>query len=67
MTSDLITEIEAAKLLGVSHKALKTWRYAGDSPSFYRLSSKTIRYDPDIVKKWLETKALNKDTDKEIK
>jgi predicted DNA-binding transcriptional regulator AlpA len=42
--ADLITEIEAASLLGVSPRTLQAWRYRARGPRFVRLSTKSVRY-----------------------
>lgn len=40
----LLTESEAANLLGLSPLTLRQWRGKGIGPSFIRMSPKVIRY-----------------------
>lgn len=40
----LLTPVQAADMLGVSHRLLERWRGSGDGPQFVRLSRKSIRY-----------------------
>ena len=53
MTTDsshqrLLTEFEAASVLGVSPKTLRRWRWAGRPPAFVKIGS-AVRYDPTEI------------------
>jgi predicted site-specific integrase-resolvase len=41
----LLTETEAAELLGLSPTTLRQWRGKGIGPSFIRMTPKVIRYN----------------------
>ncbi len=41
----LVTEHEAARLLGLSVKTLRRWRWAGKGPNFVKIGS-AVRYEP---------------------
>ena len=40
----LLTEQQAALLLGVTTRALQKWRVRGTGPQFVRISSRCVRY-----------------------
>ena len=40
----LINEHEAARVLGLSVKTLRRWRWSGKPPSFYKIGA-AVRYD----------------------
>ncbi len=41
----LVNEHEAARLLGLSVKTLRRWRWAGKGPNFVKIGS-AVRYEP---------------------
>ena len=41
----LVNEYEAARLLGLSVKTLRRWRWAGKGPNFVKIES-AVRYEP---------------------
>ncbi len=41
----LVNEHEAARLLGLSEKTLRRWRWAGKPPRFLKIGS-AVRYEP---------------------
>ncbi len=43
--SFLINEHEAARILGLSVKTLRRWRWAGRPPGFLKIGA-AVRYDP---------------------
>ena len=43
--SALVAEAEAARILGLSVKTLRRWRWAGRGPCFVKIGS-AVRYDP---------------------
>lgn len=42
----LITQTEAAELLGVAPSTLNFWRATGRGPAFVRISARCVRYRP---------------------
>jgi predicted DNA-binding transcriptional regulator AlpA len=40
----LLSEKEAAKILGFSHRTLQAWRVSGGGPQFIRVSARCVRY-----------------------
>ena len=51
--SYLINEHEAARLLGLSVKTLRRWRWAGRPPSFFKIGA-AVRYDPAELAAFIE-------------
>lgn len=51
--TSLISEYEAADLLGVTQRSLQTLRLAGRGPRFIRLNERLIRYRIDDILQWL--------------
>ncbi len=49
----LIRQEEAARLLGVSPRALEAWRYRGGGPKFIRISGRCIRYRRADLQAWI--------------
>ena len=50
----LLREIDAAKLLGLTPRALQAWRYYGKGPSFVRISKRCIRYRRRDLVAWID-------------
>lgn len=55
----LITEAQAAQLLGIAPRTLQVWRLMGSGPTCVRISQRTIRYHKEEVLKWLNSKVQN--------
>ena len=49
----LIRQEEAARLLGVSPRALEAWRYRGGGPGYIRISGRCIRYRRSDIMAWI--------------
>ena len=49
---DLVTEHDAAQVLGLSVKTLRRWRWAGKPPSFHKLGG-AVRYDPQVLRDFI--------------
>ena len=49
----LIDEHEAARMLGLSVKTLRRWRWAGRPPHFFKIGS-AVRYDPEALLDFIE-------------
>jgi len=52
-TSHLVNETEAARILGLSVKTLRRWRWAGKPPCFLKLGG-AVRYDPADLEAFIE-------------
>lgn len=53
VTPALVNEHEAARLLGLSVKTLRRWRWAGRGPRFLKLGA-AVRYDPADLAAYIE-------------
>ena len=53
----LIREREVAEILGVSLATLRTWRHRDCCLPYYKIGSKSVRYDKAVVLGWLASKA----------
>ena len=49
----LVSEAEAAALLGIAQRTLQGWRRRGGGPQFLRLSRRSIRYRRDDLAAWI--------------
>ena len=47
--STLVNEVQAARILGLSVKTLRRWRWAGKPPSFVKIGS-AVRYEPEVLR-----------------
>lgn len=50
LPSRLLTQLEVASLLGVSHRTLEDWRIAKRGPAFLKLGHRTVRYAAEDVR-----------------
>ena len=62
MSDSLIDETEAARMLCLSVKTLRRWRWAGKPPRFIKLSG-AVRYDPADLATFIETSRRNSTSD----
>lgn len=53
----LLSEVEAAKLLCLSRACLRHWRAVGAGPPWKRLGEKLIRYDLAELRRWVAEQA----------
>lgn len=49
----LVNEIEAARMLGISVKTMRRWRWAGRGPVFHKIGG-AVRYHPDSLEAFIE-------------
>lgn len=49
----LLSEKEAARILGFSHRTLQAWRVQGGGPQFVRVSSRCVRYRREDLEAWI--------------
>jgi len=50
----LVGEEEAAKILGLSVQTLRNWRFKRIGPPYLKVGSRSVRYSPEDLYKWLE-------------
>ena len=62
--STLVNEVQAARILGLSVKTLRRWRWAGKPPSFIKIGS-AVRYDPDVLRDLIDAGRRNSTSDKD--
>lgn len=48
----LLTEVEAAKLLGFTPRFLQERRSRGGGPPFVKVSARAVRYRPEDLEAW---------------
>lgn len=53
LTSQLINEYQAAKILGLKVATLRRWRWAGKPPPFLKIGA-AVRYDPNELSAFKE-------------
>lgn len=53
----LLTETDAAQMLGLSVRSLQGWRLNGRGPKYLKLS-KAVRYSQADLTAWLESRAV---------
>jgi predicted DNA-binding transcriptional regulator AlpA len=54
--TQMLNEMDAAKLLCLSHRTLQKWRVQGGGPRFKRYSGRCIRYQMSNIQDWLASK-----------
>ena len=59
----LLTEIDTAKLLGVSARTLQTWRYRGGGPQYVRISRTCVRYRREDLAEWIRDRLRRSTSD----
>lgn len=52
----LLSETEAASLLGYSKRALQNWRLRGGGPLFVKVSARSVRYRRRDLFHWIEAR-----------
>jgi predicted DNA-binding transcriptional regulator AlpA len=53
----LLSEVEAAKLLCLSRACLRHWRTVGAGPPWKRIGERLIRYDLAELRRWISEQA----------
>src|SRR5262245_48815390 len=59
----LLPEVQSAELLGVTPRALQSWRQRGGGPEFVRISSRCIRYRRRDLISWTEARLRSSTSD----
>ena len=52
LTPLLVDEATAARLIGLTTRFLRQRRRKGNGPPFVRISSRCVRYEPDMLRAW---------------
>ena len=55
------TEREGAEFLGVRYQTLKNWRSENQAPPFYRIGSKIIYDESDLIQ-WMQARRITPDS-----
>jgi predicted DNA-binding transcriptional regulator AlpA len=50
----LLSERDAATILGLTPRTLQAWRARGDGPAFVRISSRCVRYQASALDNWIQ-------------
>ena len=61
--SVLLTEKDAAKILGFSARTLQAWRWRGGGPQFVRVSHGCVRYRREDLSAWVEERLCRSTAD----
>jgi hypothetical protein len=48
----MLLPVEAAHVLGLSHRTLESWRVRGGGPPFVRISARVVRYRRGSLLHW---------------
>jgi predicted DNA-binding transcriptional regulator AlpA len=59
----LLTEAEAAELIGFSPRFLTERRYRGGGPLYVRVSARAVRYRPADLEAWAEERVRSSTSD----
>jgi excisionase family DNA binding protein len=62
-TSWLLTETEAAHLLGFSVRTLQAWRVRGGGPRFVKVSARCVRYQREDLEEWVRERVRRSTSD----
>lgn len=65
--SYLLREVDAARLLGFTPRALQAWRQRGGGPRFVRVSARAVRYRRDDLLTWAEDRLRSSTTDEGVR
>lgn len=59
----LLSEKEAARILGFSHRTLQAWRVQGGGPAFIRVSTRCVRYRMEDLERWIADRVRTSTSD----
>ena len=66
MKNILLTDLQAAELLGLKPATLRRWRWVGDGPTFIKLG-RSVRYDTEVIEQFIEAGRRNSTSDDGIR
>ncbi|MFZ0889581.1 MAG: helix-turn-helix domain-containing protein [Candidatus Binataceae bacterium] len=55
----ILSEAEAARLIGIAKETLNNWRRRGTSPPFFRVSGGVVRYSRRKILDWLQERTVD--------
>lgn len=59
----LLTEKQAARILGLSIRTLQKWRMTGNGPKYIRCSARAIRYEHQHLTEFIEARVRQSTSD----
>lgn len=59
----LLTEAEAARLIGFTPRFLQERRYKGGGPRYVAVGSRAVRYRPEDLREWAEERLRTSTSD----
>ena len=62
-TTPLMTEAQAAAFLSLTRRALQAWRVQGRGPQYVKISARAVRYRPEDLERWVETRLRSSTSD----
>ena len=54
MTGGLLTEVEAARALGLAVTTLRRWRQLGRGPAWHKIGPAAVRYDATELRDYIK-------------
>lgn len=54
----LLFPAEVAEIIGVDPQLLADWRHRKVGPPYVKLGHRTVRYNPESVSRWLDSRQL---------
>ena len=60
----LLTERQAAQLLGFTPRALQAWRRTGAGPRYIFISARAVRYRRSDLSTWIDARVRKSTSDK---
>ena len=54
----LLSQVEAAELLGISPSTMNGWRVQGRGPAFVRLTARCVRYRISDLERWVDAQRV---------
>lgn len=59
MKFDLLTEAEAAEMLGMAKGTLRNWRHSGQGPKYLIVGARVIRYRTSDLLEFVERQTVD--------
>jgi len=57
-TDSLLDERQVARMIGMSIGSLRRWRLVGQGPPFIRVGRRGVRYKPEDLASWLDSRPV---------
>lgn len=52
----LLTDEQAAEIIGLKVSTIRYWRYTGEGPAFVKVGGKCVRYRLADINEWIESR-----------